>query len=73
MFDLTDLSSFKNLEYWLENIEECCDNKNQKIIVGGKADMVGQRKVREEQITGLCEQLGLKYIETSAKTGKNVE
>ena len=46
MFDLTDHESFRNIQYWLENIEECGDKKHEKILVGGKADLSHDRKVR---------------------------
>ena len=42
------------------------------ILVGNKYDL-GNREVSEEEGKILANALGLKYIETSAKTGQNID
>jgi GTPase SAR1 family protein len=73
MFDITDPDSFHHLNYWLDNIEQSCASKHEKIIVGGKSDLIEHRKVSTEQVAALCEQASLRYVEVSSKTAKNVE
>ena len=43
------------------------------IMVGNKNDMEDQRKVSTEEAQALAEENGMVYLETSAKTGENVE
>ena len=45
MFDLTEIDSFRNIGYWLDNIEENCDKKNCKILVGSKSDLMDEKKI----------------------------
>ena len=45
MFDLADIDSFRNIGYWLDNIEENCDKKNDKILVGSKSDLMDEPKI----------------------------
>ena len=46
---------------------DCC-----KVLVGCKSDLVDSRQVTDEQIKELTDSEGLKYFETSAKLGVNV-
>lgn len=41
------------------------------VLIGNKADL--ERRVDEEDARALADSLGLKYFETSAATGSNVE
>jgi len=43
------------------------------IVVGNKADLEGEREVSTEEGQALARQFGCKFIETSAKSRKNVE
>ena len=43
------------------------------IMVGNKNDLEDQRKVSTEEAQSLAEENGMLYLETSAKTGENVE
>ena len=42
------------------------------MLLGNKADLEDQRVVNENEAKSLAENLGLKYFETSAATGQNV-
>ena len=43
------------------------------VLIGNKADLEHERRVDEEDAKALADSLGLKYFETSAATGANVE
>ena len=43
------------------------------VLIGNKADLEQERRVDEEDARALAESLGLRYFETSAATGSNVE
>ena len=71
IFDRTSKKSFKNIESW---INDCKSNGNKNIkllLVGNKSDL-DTIEVEAEDIKKICKQYDLKYIETSALTGQNV-
>ena len=43
------------------------------VLIGNKADLEDQRRVDQEDARALADSLGLRYFETSAATGANVE
>jgi Ras-related protein Rab-8A len=71
-FDLTNEDSFKNIKYWIKNIEQYSDYKVCKILVGNKSDREEDRIISFEEGSKLAEQYDMKYIETSAKDNKNI-
>lgn len=75
IFDLTNPISFRNIKNWYEDIKKnlMVDMKILGYIFGNKSDLTHERKIKEEDAIKLAEELGLNYIETSAKTGKNLE
>ncbi|KAE8213324.1 hypothetical protein CF319_g5357 [Tilletia indica] len=73
VYDVTDEKSFGNVRTWYSNIEQHASEGVSKILVGNKSDWDDHRVVTEEQGRALAQELGLKYIETSAKTNSNVE
>jgi Ras-related protein Rab-8A len=44
-----------------------------KILIGNKCDWTDKRAVTEEQGRQLAEELGIKFMETSAKVNEGVE
>lgn len=70
VFDLTNLSSFKNVKYWFEdpNISERI-----KILVGCKCELVEEIVVDYATVTNLAENFGVKYFECSSKFSINVD
>jgi len=43
------------------------------ILVGNKRELEGYRKVSPEQGQALAHRLGIPFLETSAKSGENVD
>ena len=75
MFDVTTLTSFENVRNWTESIKTHLSleaNNIPVIIIGNKIDLK-EREIKTEDANKYCRELGFKYFETSAKTGKNVE
>ncbi|XP_071454243.1 ras-related protein Rab-1A [Hetaerina americana] len=73
VYDCTDQDSFNNVKNWLEEIDRyACDNVN-KLLVGNKSDLVQKRVVEYSTAKEYADQLGLPFLETSAKDSKNVE
>lgn len=44
-----------------------------KLLVGNKCDLTSKRAVTTEQAKEFADQLGIEYLETSAKNATNVE
>ncbi|MHA2251022.1 MAG: Rab family GTPase [Candidatus Kariarchaeaceae archaeon] len=82
VFDLTNINSFKKLTSWANEYLE--SHQNQKIpilLVGNKSDLEADRQVRLKDIevflravenNPVLDEHIIGYIETSAKTGENV-
>ncbi|CAK9086356.1 unnamed protein product [Durusdinium trenchii] len=72
-FDVTDRESFKNVRQWMQEIDKYAPAVVNKMLVGTKIDLVSKRVVGEEEARELAEELGLRYLETSAKHAHNVD
>jgi len=73
VYDITDEQSFKDLENWLSEVEKHASANVVRLLVGNKCDLEKDRKVTYEQGEKLAKQLGIKFLETSAKNSTNVE
>lgn len=74
MYDITKRKSFENLGEWLEESKMHIEpHQAVYVIVGHKADMDAERKVTSREGRQFAEINGLKFLETSAKSGQNVE
>uniref|UniRef100_A0A3Q1GUB9 small monomeric GTPase n=2 Tax=Acanthochromis polyacanthus TaxID=80966 RepID=A0A3Q1GUB9_9TELE len=72
VYDVTNRSSFNNTSKWICDIEEPLPNV-EKIILGNKCDMNDRREVSREEVEKIAMDYGIKFLETSAKSGINVE
>lgn len=73
-YDITDEASFANMRNWVKNIETNAAEDVNRILVGNKADMdESKRQVSFARGQALADEYGLKFFETSAKSGLNVE
>lgn len=73
VFDITEKSTFTNIEYWMKNIAKHANTNVQIIIVGNKSDLAKKRQVTVEEAEAVAKEYNLQYFETSAKTGSNVD
>lgn len=71
MFDVTDRTSFTNIEKWLNSVSTYSAVNTVVLLVGNKTDLT-DREVTEEEAQTLAEKHGLTYIETSVRDNKNV-
>ena len=71
-FDLTNISSFKNLEYWYNEINFLNLHNRFIYIVGTKCDNIKNIIVDKNEIYEFCKKYDIKYYETSAKKNINI-
>ena len=74
VYAIDNKSSFESMEYWLNDIK-CLGNPNVKIfMIGNKVDLDAKREITKEHGQKFCKDHGLNmFLETSAKTGFNVQ
>jgi len=72
VYDVTDETSFANINNWMKNIEQHASETVNKVLIGNKCDMENGRQISIDQGTQLSEEYGVHFFETSAKTGINV-
>lgn len=75
MFDMTNRASFDHIKEWhAEVCERVQPHKVLFVLVSQKSDRDahGEREVSHEEAQKLAGQLGMPYVEASAKTGQNV-
>ena len=74
LYDTTNRESFEDIQNWIQIIDENTDNIV-KVIIGAKSDLVEKKEVPFEEARALSSELkcGGIPIETSSKTGENVE
>lgn len=76
VYDITNRSSFEHIPLWMmEARRQIKPHWPVLALVGCKLDLVssGRREVTQEEAQAFAEQNGLHHVETSAKTGANVE
>ena len=72
VYDITKLESFENVQNWIETIKDY-DEKMPAVLVGNKSDMEEKRIISDEEGKKLAEENNLKFFETSALNGNNIE
>lgn len=73
VYDVTDRESFSHVDEWLSEVNRYANESTSKILIGSKCDMEEERKVSFEEGKKKADELGLGFIETSAKDSTNVE
>jgi len=73
VFDVTDQESFNNVKQWLSEIDRYANESVNKLLVGNKSDLTAKRVVEHTTAKAFADEIGVPYIETSAKNATNVE
>lgn len=71
VYDVTDEKTFANIRTWFKTVTEHANDEAQLLLVGNKSDM-DTRTVTFEQGDELSKELGIPFIESSAKNDDNV-
>jgi small GTP-binding protein len=73
VFDLTDASSFGKCKQWVSDLRESRGLDICIVLVGNKLDLPSIRTVPTETITQFATSINVEAVETSAKTGENIQ
>jgi small GTP-binding protein len=72
VFDLTQRSTFEEVNVWINDLNTLCLPNAVILLVGNKTDLVDDRAVSDTEAQEWAKRYNLEYLETSAKTGDNV-
>ena len=72
VYDITDEDTFKGAKTWVSEIQKKSENCL-ILLVGNKVDLTMNRKVDIHMVKDYVEINNIIYIESSAKTGLNVD
>ena len=74
VFDISDQNSFAKISGWMEDVRQSSKpHEPVFLLVGNKADLDRQRQVLRVDAERLASSFKIDYIETSSRTGQNVE
>ena len=73
IYDVTNSKSWSNVRNWVRNIEGNAPQTVNKVLVGNKCDLSNMRQVSTQQGEQLAREYGMTFMETSARTGENVQ
>ncbi|CAL9081296.1 unnamed protein product [Musa textilis] len=73
VYDVTDQESFNNVKQWLNEIDRYASDSVNKLLVGNKCDLTANKVVSHETAKAFADEIGIPFMETSAKNATNVE
>ncbi|GMH37211.1 hypothetical protein BSKO_05084 [Bryopsis sp. KO-2023] len=73
VYDVTEQESFNNVKQWLNEIDRYANPNVNKLLVGNKSDLTNKKVVDFQTAKAYADELGIKFLETSAKNATNVE
>ena len=72
VYDITNESSFNNVEKWYEYVQKEAGKNISIILVGNKCDLENERKITKEKGQEKAKNLKCAFFETSALSGVNI-
>jgi len=73
VYDVTDRESFASVSNWLKDAKSLASENITIILCGNKSDLTDERQVTTAEATSFAEENNMIFLETSAKTSKNVD
>ena len=72
VYDITNETSFENVERWYEYVQREAGKNISIILVGNKCDLENERKISKEKGQEKAKNLKCAFFETSALSGVNI-
>lgn len=73
VYDVTSQESFDHVNDWLKEVNRYASEGTCKLLVGNKSDRSEEKTVTKEQAKEFADDIGVPFLETSAKSADNVE
>jgi small GTP-binding protein len=73
VFDLSERSTFDELNTWLTDVHNLCDPNAVVTLIGNKSDLLEERSVTAQEAESYAQIRQLSYLETSALGGDNIQ
>ncbi|XP_065065964.1 ras-related protein Rab-26-like isoform X1 [Rhopilema esculentum] len=73
LYDVSSRKSFENSRAWLSEIQEYATGEVVVMLLGNKADLAKEKVVKREEGAKLAKDFQVPFLETSAKSGMNIE
>ena len=74
VFDLSNHKTFEHVREWHKEVSEhILPHHMVYILIGHKSDLSKDRKVSRDEAEQLAAEMGIRYVETSAKCNSNVD
>ena len=73
VYDVTNQDSFNSIEQWMQDVKCYASDNVHKLLVGNKCDLTDKRVVDYTMGKEYADQMGMAFLETSAKNATNVE
>jgi Ras-related protein Rab-14 len=73
VYDITRRQTFNHLQSWLNDARNLTNPNTVIFLIGNKCDLESHRDVTTEEAKKFATENNLVFLETSAKTGQNVE
>lgn len=73
VYDITQLESLDKAKYWIKELLKQASSDIIIALVGNKIDLESERKISNDEIIALSNELNLLNFQVSAKTGENIQ
>lgn len=73
VYDMTRRSTFNRLQSWLKDVRQLTSPNTVIMLIGNKKDLEDKIEVSYEEAEKFAKENDLIFVESSAKTGENVE
>lgn len=73
IYDVTNMESFNHVNEWLAEVSRYAAEGTSRLLVGNKCDKAAERVISTEKGKAFADNLGIPFLETSAKDSTNVE
>lgn len=73
VYDVNWMESFLHIDQWLKEVERNAGARVSRLLVGNKCDLEGKRQVDYELAKNFADDIGVSFVETSAKNDTNVD
>ena len=73
VYDITQKSTFDNIDKWIKDLKSETDKNLSIIILGNKCDLENERQITKEQGEAKSKEYNAGFFEVSAFSGKNID